>query len=38
MELFLKLLSEEQSLSGGTSLITLYIPPNGKNCQYPHEN
>ena len=30
MEKFLKLLSEEQSLSGGTSLITMYIPPNGK--------
>ena len=24
------LLSRQQSLSGGTSLITMYIPPNGR--------
>ena len=30
METFLNLLLEQQSLSGGTSLITMYIPPNGK--------
>ena len=37
MESFLKLLFEQQSLSGGTSLITMYVPPNGK-CQYLREN
>ena len=37
MESILKLLSEQQSLSAGTSLITMYIPPNGK-CQYRREN
>lgn len=30
METFLKLSSEQQSLSGGTGLINMYIPPNGK--------
>lgn len=30
MEDFLKRFSQQQSLSGGTSLITMYIPPNGR--------
>ena len=30
MKAFLKLLSEQQYLSGGTSLIILYIPANAK--------
>ena len=29
MEDYIRLLSQQQSLSGGTSLITMYIPPNG---------
>ena len=28
MEDYIRLLSQQQSLSGGTSLITMYIPPN----------
>ena len=30
MEDYICLLSQQQSLSGGTSLITMYIPPNGR--------
>ena len=30
MEDYIRLLSQQQSLSGGTSLITMYIPPNGR--------
>ena len=30
MENYIRLLSQQQSLSGGTSLITMYIPPNGR--------
>ena len=30
MEDYTRLLSQQQSLSGGTSLITMYIPPNGR--------
>ena len=30
MEDYICLLSKQQSLSGGTSLITMYIPPNGR--------
>ena len=30
MEDYIRLLSEQQTLSGGTSLITMYIPPNGR--------
>ena len=30
MEDYIRLLSQQQSLSGGTSLTTMYIPPNGK--------
>ena len=30
MEDYILLLSRQQSLSGGTSLITMYIPPNGR--------
>ena len=29
MEDYIRLLSQQQSLSGGSSLITMYIPPNG---------
>ena len=29
MEDYIRLLSQQQTLSGGTSLITMYIPPNG---------
>ena len=29
MEDFIRLLAKQQSLSGGTSLISMYIPPNG---------
>ena len=29
MEDYTRLLSQQQSLSGGTSLITMHIPPNG---------
>ena len=28
MEDFIRLLAKQQSLSGGTSLISMYIPPN----------
>ena len=28
MEDYIRLLSQQQSLSGGSSLITMYIPPN----------
>ena len=30
MENFIRLLAKQQSLSGGTSLISMYIPPNGR--------
>ena len=30
MEDYIRLLAKEQSLSGGTSLISMYIPPNGR--------
>ena len=30
MEDYIRLSSQQQSLSGGTSLITMYIPPNGR--------
>ena len=30
MEDFIGLLAKQQSLSGGTSLIFVYIPPNGR--------
>ena len=30
MEDFIRLLAKQQSLSGGTSLISMYIPPNGR--------
>ena len=30
MEDYIRLLSQQQSLSGGSSLITMYIPPNGR--------
>ena len=30
MEDYIRLLSQQQPLSGGTSLITRYIPPNGR--------
>ena len=30
MEDYIRLLSQQQSLSSGTSLITMYIPPNGR--------
>ena len=30
MEDYIRLLSQQQSLSGGTSLITMYIPLNGR--------
>ena len=30
MEDYIRLLSQQQSLSGGTSLITMYIPPDGR--------
>ena len=30
MEDYTRLLSQQQSLSGGTSLITMYIPSNGR--------
>ena len=30
MEDYIRLLSQQQTLSGGTSLITMYIPPNGR--------
>ena len=30
MEDFIRLLAKQQSLSGGTSLIFVYIPPNGR--------
>ena len=30
MEDYFRLLAKQQSLSGGTSLISMYIPPNGK--------
>ena len=30
MEDYIRLLSEQQTLSGGTSLITMYIPPNSR--------
>ena len=30
MEDYTRLLSQQESLSGGTSLITMYIPPNGR--------
>ena len=30
MEDYIRLLSQQQSLSEGTSLITMYIPPNGR--------
>ena len=30
MEDYIRVLSEQQSLSGGTSLISMYIPQNGR--------
>ena len=30
MEDYIRLLAKQQSLSGGTSLISMYIPPNGR--------
>ena len=30
MEDYIRLFSQQQSLSGGTILITMYIPPNGR--------
>ena len=30
MEDYIRPLSKQQSLSGGTSLTTMYIPPNGR--------
>ena len=30
MKDYIRLLSQKQSLSAGTSLITMYIPPNGR--------
>ena len=30
MEDYTHLLSQQESVSGGTSLITMYIPPNGR--------
>ena len=30
MEDYIRLLSRQQSLSGDPSLITMYIPPNGR--------
>ena len=30
MEDFIRRLAKQQSLSGGTSLICMYIPPNGR--------
>ena len=30
MEDYIRLLSHQQSLSGATSLITMYIPPSGR--------
>ena len=30
MENLIRLLAKQQSLSGGTSLIPMYIPPNGR--------
>ena len=30
MEDYIRLLSQQQSLSGGSSLITMYIPPNSR--------
>ena len=30
MEDYIRLLSQQHSLSGGTSLITMYIPPDGR--------
>ena len=30
MEDYIRLLSQQQSLSGGSSLITMYIPPNDR--------
>ena len=30
MEDFIRLLAKQKSLSGGTSLISMYIPPNGR--------
>ena len=30
MEDFMRLVAKQQSLSGGTSLISMYIPPNGR--------
>ena len=30
MEDYIRLISQQQNLSGGTSLITMYIPPNGR--------
>ena len=30
MEDYIRLLPQQQSLPGGTSLITMYIPPNGR--------
>ena len=30
MEDYIRLLSQQQSLSGSTSLITMYIPPNDR--------
>ena len=32
MEDYIRLLAKQQSLSGGTSLIFMYIPPNGMLC------
>ena len=31
MEDYIRLLSQQQSLSGGSSLITMYIPPKSKS-------
>ena len=30
MEDYIRLLAKQQSVSGGTSLICMYIPPNGR--------
>ena len=30
MEDFIRLLAKQQSLSGGTSLISMYVPPTGR--------
>ena len=37
MEDFIRLLAKQQSLSEGTSLISMYIPPNGRVSLTQHE-